>query len=103
MSKNSGGEATYGKIAAARALGIEVVMIRRPALPEVPSAETVDALEQGLGGVARHAIELGASVHMPRIGCGLAGGKWERVEPIVRRTLIDGGIAVTVYDFDSAS
>lgn len=44
VSKNSGGEATYGKIAAARALGIEVVMVRRPVLPDVPSAETVDAL-----------------------------------------------------------
>jgi precorrin-6A/cobalt-precorrin-6A reductase len=44
VSKNSGGEATYGKIAAALALGIEVVMIRRPDLPDVPSAETVEAL-----------------------------------------------------------
>ncbi|TIL73594.1 MAG: cobalt-precorrin-6A reductase [Mesorhizobium sp.] len=44
VSKNSGGEATYGKIAAARALGIEVVMIRRPTLPDVASAETVEAL-----------------------------------------------------------
>ncbi|MER8465223.1 cobalt-precorrin-6A reductase [Mesorhizobium sp. M1396] len=44
VSKNSGGEATYGKIAAARALGIEVIMIRRPDLPDVPSAETVEAL-----------------------------------------------------------
>lgn len=44
VSKNSGGEATYGKIAAARALGIEVVMIRRSTLPDVPSAETVEAL-----------------------------------------------------------
>jgi precorrin-6A/cobalt-precorrin-6A reductase len=44
ISKNSGGEATYGKIAAARALGIEVVMIRRPSLPDVASAETVEAL-----------------------------------------------------------
>ncbi|MBA1139161.1 cobalt-precorrin-6A reductase [Mesorhizobium neociceri] len=44
VSKNSGGEATYGKIAAARALGIEVVMVRRPVLPGVPSAETVDEL-----------------------------------------------------------
>ncbi|MBZ9658020.1 cobalt-precorrin-6A reductase [Mesorhizobium sp. ESP-6-4] len=44
VSKNSGGEATYGKIAAARALGIEVIMIRRPRLPIVPSTETVDAL-----------------------------------------------------------
>jgi precorrin-6A/cobalt-precorrin-6A reductase len=44
VSKNSGGEATSGKIAAARALGIEVVMIRRPSLPDVPSAEAVEAL-----------------------------------------------------------
>jgi len=44
VSKNSGGAATYGKIAAARALGIEVIMVRRPDLPEVPSAETVDEL-----------------------------------------------------------
>ncbi|WP_292308253.1 precorrin-6A/cobalt-precorrin-6A reductase, partial [Mesorhizobium sp.] len=35
VSKNSGGEATYGKIAAARALGIEVIMVRRPPLPDV--------------------------------------------------------------------
>jgi precorrin-6A/cobalt-precorrin-6A reductase len=42
IAKNSGGDATYGKIAAARALGIEVVMIRRPVLPEVPSASTVE-------------------------------------------------------------
>jgi precorrin-6A/cobalt-precorrin-6A reductase len=41
VAKNSGGTATYGKIAAARALGIEVVMLRRPALPSVPSAGNV--------------------------------------------------------------
>ena len=33
VAKNSGGEATYGKIAAARALGIPVLLIRRPAEP----------------------------------------------------------------------
>jgi precorrin-6A/cobalt-precorrin-6A reductase len=41
VAKNSGGTATYGKIAAARALGIEVVMLRRPALPDVPSVATI--------------------------------------------------------------
>src|SRR5262249_23944661 len=30
LAKNSGGEATYAKIAAARELGIEVVLVRRP-------------------------------------------------------------------------
>lgn len=44
VCKNSGGAATYGKIAAARALGIEVVMVRRPVLPETPSGETVEAV-----------------------------------------------------------
>ncbi|TPN18649.1 cobalt-precorrin-6A reductase [Mesorhizobium sp. B2-3-3] len=53
VSKNSGGVATYGKIAAARALGIEVIMVRRPALPEVPSAETVEAL----GAMVDHFVE----------------------------------------------
>lgn len=40
VAKNSGGDATYGKIAAARALGVTVVMLRRPALPDVPVAAT---------------------------------------------------------------
>jgi precorrin-6A/cobalt-precorrin-6A reductase len=43
VAKNSGGEATYGKIAAARTLGLDVIMLRRPALPAVPAVETVDA------------------------------------------------------------
>jgi len=44
VCKNSGGEATYGKIAAARSLGIDVVMIRRPVLPAVPSAPSIPDL-----------------------------------------------------------
>ena len=47
VAKNSGGPASYGKIAAARALGIEVVLIQRPELPEVASVESVeDALSR---------------------------------------------------------
>jgi precorrin-6A/cobalt-precorrin-6A reductase len=42
IAKNSGGTATYGKIAAARALGIDVIMLRRPAPPDAPAVETVD-------------------------------------------------------------
>jgi precorrin-6A/cobalt-precorrin-6A reductase len=41
VAKNSGGKATKGKIAAARTLGLKVVMLRRPALPDVPTADTV--------------------------------------------------------------
>lgn len=38
------------------------------------------------------------SIHMPRIGCGLAGGDWTQVEDIIERTLVELEIPVTVYD-----
>ncbi len=41
LAKNSGGSAGYGKIAAARALGIEVILVARPARPRVPTARSV--------------------------------------------------------------
>ena len=45
------------------------------------------------------AKRLDASVHMPRIGCGLAGERWERIEPLIDATLVAAGVPVTVYDF----
>lgn len=45
IAKNSGGTATYGKIAAARRLGIAVVLLRRP--PE-PSGNYVDGVDAAL-------------------------------------------------------
>ncbi len=59
-----------------------------------------EAVSKCLGRVAEKAIELRASVHMPRIGCGLAGGDWSRVEPLVLENLCSQSIAVTVYDFE---
>lgn len=41
VSKNSGGDATYPKIAAARKLGLPVVMIDRPRSPLGPTATTL--------------------------------------------------------------
>ncbi|KEG38723.1 macro domain-containing protein [Streptomyces althioticus] len=57
-----------------------------------------EAVDTALDRLAGHALELGASVHMPRIGCGLAGGTWSRVEPLVENRLVGRGIPVTVYD-----
>jgi precorrin-6A/cobalt-precorrin-6A reductase len=42
IAKNSGGAATYGKIAAARALGIAVIMLRRPPSAEAPAVRSVN-------------------------------------------------------------
>jgi len=42
VAKNSGGTATYGKIAAARALGIDVIMLRRPPPPDAAAIETIE-------------------------------------------------------------
>jgi len=42
IAKNSGGSATYGKIAAARAAGIGVIMVQRPPVPAAPAVATVE-------------------------------------------------------------
>jgi O-acetyl-ADP-ribose deacetylase (regulator of RNase III) len=57
-----------------------------------------EAIATCLAALAVHAAELQASVHMPRIGCGLSGGRWELVEPLVVEALCARDIAVTVYD-----
>ena len=39
------------------------------------------------------------SLHMPRIGCGLAGGKWEKVEEIIEKVhLKKPNVQIYVYD-----
>ena len=43
VSKNSGGDATYAKIAAARTLGLPVVMVQRPSVPSGESASDLDS------------------------------------------------------------
>lgn len=58
-----------------------------------------EAVASGLKKVGEFAKEINASVHMPRIGCGLAGGTWDRIEPLIKSNLSDEEIEVTVYDF----
>jgi hypothetical protein len=55
------------------------------------------ALREALEIVAQAAKEAGASIHMPKIGAGQAGGRWPVVREIIEETLIRGGIPVTVY------
>ncbi|SCD77101.1 O-acetyl-ADP-ribose deacetylase (regulator of RNase III), contains Macro domain [Streptomyces sp. TverLS-915] len=57
-----------------------------------------EAIDEALHRLAPEALRLGATVHMPRIGCGLAGGHWDLVEPLIRQRLTQRGVGVTVYD-----
>lgn len=56
------------------------------------------ALEKGLKHLREMIMAEDVTVHMPRIGAGLAGGSWERIEKIIIETLVNKGIPVTVYD-----
>jgi O-acetyl-ADP-ribose deacetylase (regulator of RNase III) len=57
-----------------------------------------EAVRACLKKLASEAEGLGASLHVPRIGCGLAGGRWEKIEPIILDELVSHGVEVTVYD-----
>jgi len=48
--------------------------------------------------LAKAAAQLGASVHMPRIGAGQAGGDWSIIEGMITEELLMKNISVTVYD-----
>lgn len=58
-----------------------------------------DAILHGMLKIADRAKATHASVHMPRIGCGLAGGTWDKIEPILEEALISKNINLFVYDF----
>jgi O-acetyl-ADP-ribose deacetylase (regulator of RNase III) len=59
-----------------------------------------NALEDCLAELALHAKVAKASVHMPRIGCGLSGSTWDKIEPLIAKHLHD--VRVVVYDLPEA-
>jgi precorrin-6A/cobalt-precorrin-6A reductase len=59
IAKNSGGIASYGKIGAARALGIQTIMLRRPVPPDAPAVETADEVVAWLDHALASAIARG--------------------------------------------
>lgn len=56
-----------------------------------------DALAKCLSKLADDAGAYKASVHMPKIGSGLAGGDWAKIEPMIALALND--IPTYVYEF----
>lgn len=56
------------------------------------------AVETCLKQVKKFALANNASIHMPRIGCGLAGGEWSIIESIIKSVFDNTNVRVYVYD-----
>jgi O-acetyl-ADP-ribose deacetylase (regulator of RNase III) len=57
-----------------------------------------DTLNITLDKTFKFAKEKQLTVHMPRIGCGLAGGKWDLIEPLLE--VAAKNIGTYIYDFE---
>lgn len=57
------------------------------------------AIEKCLVKVAELAKKNNASVHAPKFGADLAGGKWEKIEELIIEQLCAKDIEVTVYNW----
>jgi O-acetyl-ADP-ribose deacetylase (regulator of RNase III) len=53
-----------------------------------------NAIRTCLTAVNKLAVEIGATVHGPKFGSGLAGGDWKEIEKIIKETVT---VDVTVY------
>jgi GNAT superfamily N-acetyltransferase len=56
-------------------------------------------LEQGLLKVAVRACEMGATVHLPRIGARDPSTNWYAIERLLKKTLVRAGVPTSVYYF----
>ena len=60
------------------------------------------ALRRALSTVTQTALDANATLHMPRIGAGEAGGAWTIIEELIRDECTVRGVPVTVYDLPGA-
>ena len=61
-----------------------------------------EAISQGFKYLAAYAAknpDRNVSIHMPRLGCWLAGGSWSQIVPLIEEHFVLNNIPVTVYTF----
>ena len=63
-----------------------------------PKPIDYSAVESALRLLTWRAARQKATIHMPRIGCGLARGKWEEVEPLIKKAIVQEDVSIYVYD-----
>ena len=66
--------------------------------PKNPKPIDYSALQKCLDKAGDEASQHSSSIHMPRIGTGLAQGDWSLIEPLIEQELLKRGLNVTVYD-----
>lgn len=93
------GRVIYAKceedIAVANIIGQHLVGVDELGRPPIRYDAVIWALEK----IAKDFNPEKVSIHLPRMGCGLAGGNWAIMERILEETL--QGFDVTVYDLES--
>jgi Zn-dependent peptidase ImmA (M78 family)/O-acetyl-ADP-ribose deacetylase (regulator of RNase III) len=57
-----------------------------------------ESLAKCLESLADLAREMTATVHMPKIGTGYAGGNWAVISDMINEALIEHGVEITVYE-----
>jgi O-acetyl-ADP-ribose deacetylase (regulator of RNase III) len=57
-----------------------------------------EALQTCFEQVVDHALSIKASIHMPKIGTGSAGGDWSTIQEMLDDVMVRAGLFVTVYD-----
>ncbi|WBQ08709.1 ImmA/IrrE family metallo-endopeptidase [Kribbella sp. CA-293567] len=78
-------------------VGVASMVVQRGYGPSASPRLSYVALAQALEEVARVAANRGAEVHIPRIGAGQAGGRWDLIQATIERTLLAHGISTVVY------
>lgn len=106
MWASAGGRLQLGNVrffAVEEGIEVATMVCQRGYGPSVTPRIRYAALETALQSISVRADSHGASVHMPRIGCGQAGGSWMLVEELIAATLLESKIPVTVYDLPEQS
>lgn len=76
---------------------IASMVVQRSYGNDSPDRVVYTALAEALRDVGDAALSQGAEVHLPRIGSGQAGGRWDLVETIIDEELIRRGARVVIY------
>lgn len=66
--------------------------------PVNPTPLRYEALTTCMTKLASKLAGTGTTVHMPKLGTGLAGGDWARIAQIIESTLCASGVEVIVYE-----